>query len=483
VGRALLLGVAFANLVYLRVWSELLAGNRADLFLHAPPRPAQYLALFANVIAMGIATAILIRMSPRFPKWIRLGLLFSGAALLLLALRAAFFQGQSVSPPVAYGLAAACLAAAFLGAVKHVERAERMAGYLVMAMSPFLLVTFPQAIRFVVTPIAQPADPPLAKFQGSLPSRRVVWIIFDEWDYRLTFVDRSPGLDMPAVDQLRRESFAAEAALPPGGDTRVSMPAFLQNRILSFTELGAEPNLFSRVRAQGWNAGVAGWYLPYCRVFSSALSSCYWDELRDVSNSGGTTFLGALYYQTRSLFETYRLSLFGQPTVARRHAEQYLTLLQQAQTMMGDARLAVTLLHLNVPHATFFYDAQSGSLGASMHTARGYPNALALVDRTLAELLQSLRQSGLASRTALIVSSDHGLRAWQEVDGKEDHHVPFLVYLPNGGPGMGYAKEFSTLLTQDLILELVENHLQTHAEVSDWIASRTTPPQSGAMGR
>jgi hypothetical protein len=311
----------------------------------------------------------------------------------------------------------------------------------------------------------------------------VVWIIFDEWDYRLTFIDRPAGLAMPVLDELAEGSFAANAAVPPGGATLVSMPAFLHNRLIPATQFGSEPSLFSLIHDRGWNGAVAGWYLPYCRAFASVLSSCYWDELHDLSNSGRTTFAGAVEDQTRSLFETNRRSLFGTTLSAGRHSRQYEATLAKAREMIGDPRLAVTLLHLNVPHAPFFYDPRDRSMDANLPIATGYPGALALLDATLGELQQSLRQSGLAPRTALILSSDHWLRASQEVDGKVDHRVPFLVHLPNGGPGIRYKKEFPTLLTQDLILDLLENRMRTNAAVGEWIAARTGPPPSGAVGR
>ena len=37
----------------------------------------------------------------------------------------------------------------------------------------------------------------------ALPTPRVVWVIADEWDYRLTFEARDPTLELPQIDQLR----------------------------------------------------------------------------------------------------------------------------------------------------------------------------------------------------------------------------------------------------------------------------------------
>ena len=63
------------------------------------------------------------------------------------------------------------------------------------------------------------ADGPLAPRapQHSLP--RVVWIVFDELDYRLSFPDRPSNLAMPHFDQLRAESIFAANAIPPANNT------------------------------------------------------------------------------------------------------------------------------------------------------------------------------------------------------------------------------------------------------------------------
>lgn len=482
--RAAVQGFAFANLVYLRVWAEMLNRDPGYVFYHIHlPYPAEFLALLANVSALGLATALVIRISSRLPKLVRAGLLLLGSALILSALRATFYRSEHVGPALAYSAGGAFLAAVFICALKWTGQTERIARYLMLAASPVLLVTFSQAIRFTLFPLQQPAEHQLAAFQGTAPPRRVVWIIFDEWDYRLSFVDRPASVSMPAVDQLGRDSFFAGAALPPARDTRFSMPALVHGRLLPTMQLGSDPNLFSRVRSNGWNAGVVGWYLPYCRELAGELSTCYWDQLHDLSNAGGTAFAAALQYQTRSLFETNRRSLFGQTTVARRHADQYMDLLQHACVSIGDPRLALTLVHMNIPHASFFYDARTRGFDANLRIATGYSSALVLVDLTLGKLLDSLRESGLADKTALVVSSDHWLRNSVQVDGKEDHRVPFIVHLPDGGPGVRYEKEFPTLITQELILELLRNRIRTQADVAQWIAERTGPLPSGADGQ
>jgi len=59
--HAFLVALSFANICYLRVWSEVLTYRRWDTYLMAtPPRPVEYYALIANVV---LAAALLAALS------------------------------------------------------------------------------------------------------------------------------------------------------------------------------------------------------------------------------------------------------------------------------------------------------------------------------------------------------------------------------------------------------------------------------------
>src|SRR2546423_46880 len=84
---------------------------------------------------------------------------------------------------------------------------------------PTILALTPALGRFRAVgggPKWRPVDPaPRAQPARSL--RRVVWLMFDELDQRITFEARPPGLELPELDRLRRESLYADAARPPAG--------------------------------------------------------------------------------------------------------------------------------------------------------------------------------------------------------------------------------------------------------------------------
>jgi len=54
--HAFLVALSFANLCYLRIWSELLTYRHYDLYLMVtPPRPVEYIAVIANVLLGAVA--------------------------------------------------------------------------------------------------------------------------------------------------------------------------------------------------------------------------------------------------------------------------------------------------------------------------------------------------------------------------------------------------------------------------------------------
>ncbi len=72
------------------------------------------------------------------------------------------------------------------------------------------------------------AFPPAGPVPAGRP--RVVWIIFDETDYRIAFEQRPGGVQLPAFDRLQAESLFATDAYSPADATLLSMPSLIIGR-------------------------------------------------------------------------------------------------------------------------------------------------------------------------------------------------------------------------------------------------------------
>ena len=115
-----------------------------------------------------------------------------------------------------------------------------------------------------------------------------MWFIFDEWDEALTFSRRPQDLQLPELEAFRDHSFHADRAYSPTWETIISIPSLLVGKtfvaqkpkgandlLMTYDRAGAPvslssaPTVFSAARAAGFNVGIVGYYLPYCRMFDS----------------------------------------------------------------------------------------------------------------------------------------------------------------------------------------------------------------------
>jgi arylsulfatase A-like enzyme len=134
---------------------------------------------------------------------------------------------------------------------------------------------------------------------------------------------------------------------------------------------------------------------------------------------------------------------------------------KRAREMVADPRIGLALIHLPVPHPPAIYDRVRGAFSAE--NAGSYIDNVALADRTLGGLRQSMEAAGLWDRTTVIVSADHGWRTamwrgspeWTAEDESASHQgtmgVPFLVKLPGQTTSLVYDARFETVVTRRLI--------------------------------
>jgi hypothetical protein len=485
--RSYWLSLSFANLVYLRAWADLLPLSPAFTYYRKSlPGLSLYFAIAADVLTLSLLTFLLIRLAPRLPGWLRNVLLVAAVAMVALAV-------HSVVPPdfrhivlILVGVFSVVFAAVLFGFPSRTVRLLEMAA---MAAAPCIAVTFAGSL-FYPSLQTLPPNPPLAPRLSGTPPVRVLWIVFDEWDQRLTFADRAPGTLLPVLDRLAGDSFTATRAVAPLAGMPVSqmatadaVPSLLYGkrvlggeiedaatRRLNFgggvsTVLGQGASIFARVRSQGWNAAAAGWYLPYCRVFSAQLTDCYWDEMYEQRSSTAPAFPAAALDETRMLFETRMYSVFGPSLVNIRHVAEYRTLLAAARRYAADPTLGLAFIHFNIPHVPYFYDPKVGRFGHYGFSDSLYNDALGWVDRSVGDILSSLRNAGLDRKTAIILSSDHPLRT-----SSTEPYVPYIVHLPGGAAGTASAQECSTLRSADLALAIARGEVKSPWDVENFLA-------------
>jgi hypothetical protein len=466
-----------------------------DFYNRVPVGGPVLVALVFNIVALaavGFLGVQLLRRTRR-PLWRRLGAVVVALALLT-ALNFARITyetaGRWASVLGETGLLAVVVLAlaAALGWPRPALRTMRRVAVLV---SPVAFVTLGfglwMFLEVAAGPVWRLVDPaPLKRTPPSL--RRVVWVVLEELDQRVTFEARPPGLELPELDRLRRESLYADGARPPAGATEVSMPALITGRAvvaavpfspndleLTFADgktgrWSAQANVFTRARTLGYDTALIGWHLPYPRVLGGSLGVAHWRPSAACESARGTTFGETVWNQWASLAPPLN--------VRRLSAQRFEELGHLAIRAATDGRFGLVLLHLPAPQPPGIYDRATGRLTAWNFAgpAASYLDNLALADRMLGELRRGLERSRLGDRTWLVVTSSRWWRAATQYDGHGDPRVPFLVRPPDGGRAVHVDTGFNTLAAHDLILAILRGSVSDTADAATWLARQPVAP-------
>jgi hypothetical protein len=545
------MGLSFANLCYLRVWSELLTYTPAQTYeMRLPPQPHEYLAVALNVVLWGTAFGVLaskLRLASaatpqptqadlpaqtpqaapaqraaqahRGPQLHRAAAVHRAVQWLFLlsllvplnALRAVlagrlpvgqqYLKGglyAALGPAGLTVFAAAAAAGGLLALHRRREQMTRTACGALLIFAPLVPLNIVQAAWQAAhdDSLGFGDQPAAARLQAAAtPPRRVVWVIFDEWDQRLTFDDRPSSLALPEIDRFRGVSLAASNAYPPGPTTLESMPALITGRVVERAEpLGPAElrltlrgvstpvdwrqaaNVFDAARDLGLDTALVGVYHPYCRVLANSLTSCWWTDIPRPINSNGGRLGEAMRGQTRSLFETWRLSVFGQSLSTARKAREFPRALERAAAVAADPSYGLVLAHLLTPHFPHAWDRRTETFTLGNAPLRGYYDSLALTDRALGRLRQAMQASGVWESTTVLLSSDHAMKHAALLDGKADLRVPFLLKFAGQSESCVYEPKFNTVLTRELLLDVLRGKVASPREAAQWLDRRAQPP-------
>jgi hypothetical protein len=310
----------------------------------------------------------------------------------------------------------------------------------------------------------------------------VVWLVFEE-------LDPAPGLELPELDRLHRESVSAGAARAPAATTELVLPSLVTGRRVvavapinpndlelryadgKRARFSTESTVFGKARALGYDGAVVGWRLPYPRVLGASLGFGDWRPSAAHEQARGATVGEAFRNQWWTLAPPVHLR--------RLSAERLAELGDLAFRAATDGRFGLVLLHLPLPRLPGVYDAATARLTAWNFAGPDAEAAdnLALVDRLLGELRRGLERARLDDRTWLVVTSTPTPR---------DAHVPYLVRPPDGSAPAHVDGEVSTLATHDLVLAILRGTVGDGPAAATWLR-RNGPlrerSQHGALAR
>jgi len=358
-----------------------------------------------------------------------------------------------------------------------------LAGCNAVWMVPELLYKGARAQqREVPTSMNQPAgasDPrdPAGRDQ------RIVWLLFDELSYDQTFEHRFEGLTMPHFDEFRSKSVVFSDLKPAGNATDLVIPSFFLGKPVSkirsdlegkpmlrlaggtqWQAFDAHATLFSDAQRLGWRTGVVGWYNPYCRILTGTLDSCFW-RMGDGEFRGPVSTQSTLENAISPIREVARWLARKPGFTQQIHAEDLAAITQAATDLIRNPNISFLFIHLPIPHQPGIYDRRTGTFGSS----GTYIDNLALSDRVLGELMKSVNATPLASKTTVIICSDHSWRLsiwrampyWTKEDeaasrGRFDPRPVLMIHFP----GQEEAREVTAPFDSIRIHEIIEHLLR-----------------------
>jgi len=487
--KDIILAVSIANLCFLQLWTVMLFPS----FLTPSYTATELLGLMVAVVLLAGAFWILFAIGRtvkddrlwRLVRWLP----FAALIPPLNYLRRLFlFSPQDLLRR--FGTIGCLVLAAVIGVTivwalwKWNQFLLSVAENCLVGLIGFALVSSVAMVRGVYSRLAEPPATVHAGVRSApaaTPGSRVLWLVFDELDQRVAFVDRPAALRLRELDRFRAASFYATAAHSPADETDRSILAMMTGRLVSNVtpsgdsemiadfggnrqreRVGLQPNVFSDVQHLGLNAAVAGWGFPYCRVWGGSLAKCWWQPA-----------LAPATHPDRSLIRQTAESFVAlMPWASRQeHLDKYLSILDAAKTMATDASLALVLVHWPVPHQPPIYDRQTARCRVRFfrEERNGYLDNLVLADRTLGEMRKTMEAAGLWDQTTVIVTADHPWRTSTVLDGKSDERVPFLVKLAGQDRMFVYDRPFNTVLSRGLIAMLERSRVKDPEKLANWI--------------
>ena len=518
-GQNFFVALSFANLCFLNVWAEIQNPAQYYFLSSTPAEVVQTSLLAVCLLAAGLYAAgwaVRLLVPARFHLLLGLLLLLYPAKCIVVR-----FQGSTWDFFRAHYVMAFALSC-FVGFVsfrwpQRVARIVKTALLSGIVLLPIFAGVSTWRLLAAFRGISEPG--PLSPPSGPAASRRVVWMLFDDLDQTLAFPERPSGVDLTELDRWREESFYATSASSPAHFTILSIPSLIAGRVVTDArptgpsrlrvrfrdtgtteDWGATSSVFSQAHQLGFRSAIVGWYHPYSRLFGKVADFTFWRQcacatpflLTDTYDESRGLWEGAFNLLMRQtaffpLAQRFGVVRAGEGTMpewkaAREHqVVDYQQIHEMAIRCARDPHFELVFIHWPVPHPPGIFDRSTGRLSAGGRT--NYIENLHLVDVSLHDIRQALEQSGLWDRTNVLISADHpSNRSFWETEFSDwdqeelralrrtrSTNVPFVLKLAGQHEGLTYDKPFNTVVTRELILQLLQGQLTTPEQIRKYL--------------
>lgn len=498
----ILAAVSLANLCFLTVWRELLFASRIDQYWLPDYSGPTYVAAILNIalftVILWATIKYLLRSQHRWRKitgsLVILGFLIFPLSFLrlILAINENTIHLIKDNLIVSAPLGALLIAGGVYLLLFHLVKIAQFIVLVCLIISPFAVLNLGQAGWFLLggkSAIAKPAAPALPVPTARKPTR-IVWLLMDELDLRLAFIDRPKGLELPEFDRLRGQSLFAGNTKSYSLNTEEAIPSFLVQKIvkrarpmgpaqlhLSFHdvetdkdgELSQFPNFFSQATRGGAHAAILGYYHPYCRLFGKHTAHCERFALNTYTPRASRNIAREMLVQLAGITPLYK----------RINGVIIYSEMEKAITKhVGDPQYDLVYIHAPVPHGPNIWKDKTQSF-TLLNTAKdGYFDNLRLADRLLGKIRLAMEETGVWDDTVVLLTADHEWRHVSLYDNKRVRKIPFVLKMPNQRHTLDFRAAFAPMrLTKDLMLQIQDGTIDTAAGVAHWINKRLPSAQ------
>ena len=430
--------IGVASLVLVVNYGEILGGG-IDLRMHTPVRlTAICLAQITDILLLGVVLfAILAPLQrTRAYPWLRL--------LLAIALPPYLIErGQAMFPfdlmdglvPILTIVWGGLLLLLLLRFPPWYRRTMRVVSMVCAFFFLFAVASIGQLL-WVASWKPPPQQISAAWETTPQPPRQhplLVWVIFDELSYDQTFEHRAHDLELTNFDALRSQSTLFTNVQPEGYFTAKIVPSLLTGRPIDafhfsfkrrfsvhyegthgYVPLHGSDTVFADAEKSGWRTAVVGWYNPYCTIYGDVIENCYWtnwDKIEGPMAVRNPFFLNVwlplaqVGRELRSPSKANRdLCTYD---VLQRH-QTHVDLQDHAMELLRTDQADFVFLHFAIPHSPNIWSRMQNDY--AQHCDSSYLDNLALVDRVLGGVLNTLKSSPRWKDTTLIVEGDHSWR-------------------------------------------------------------------------
>jgi hypothetical protein len=489
--------IGLSSLILVMNYGDLLGGG-ADVRMHVPFALGGIVAAqIAGILLLGIVMFIIIALlqRTRFYNWVRLVLAVIIPPYLIQRTEALYpFVMKDGLVPVLAAIWAALLLLLLLKFPRWYRRLIRVGDAVGIFFAVFALFSITQLL-WVARWKPGPQQLHAAWETSPQPPRQhplVVWIVFDELSYDQVFEHRAHDLELPNFDALRNLSTTFTNVQPIGRKTVRIIPSLLSGQVVEdfrykfdnrflvhdtgqrgFHALNGSGTIFHDAQQNGWRTAVVGWYNPYCGIYGDAIDDCYWmnldrlDGMMAQRDSFWRNTYSPLQQVVREIKAPARADRDSCNNDVRQRLKTHLDLQQHAFQLLKTDQADFVFLHMSLPHSPNVWSRIDDRYTDICDSS--YLDNLALTDRVLGGVLQTLQASPRWKDTTLIVQGDHGWRidlwnwlpAWTDEDDAASHGVfdprpALLVHQAGQTQPQTNAAAWSLLGVHDVLEQVVK---------------------------